>query len=135
MSSTRLVKQPSAHSFAFAYRSLQTSLRFPALSPSSHGAANVDDEILFGCSIMFHTCPGSRADGKAPSHFPFRVPCLKSERRRVCPRPKNRHRCPVYDSVLTRALLFVTFTPNCLALAMISMRFRAETEWEILLAC
>jgi hypothetical protein len=40
--------------------------------------------------------------------------------------------CPLYDSVLTRAWLFVTFTPNCFALAMISMRFRAETECEIL---
>jgi len=38
----------------------------------------------------------------------------------------------LYDSVLTRAWPFVTFTPNCFALAMISMRFRAETACEIL---
>jgi hypothetical protein len=40
----------------------------------------------------------------------------------------------LYDSVLTRAWPFVTLTPNCFALAMISMRFRADTEWEILRA-
>jgi len=38
----------------------------------------------------------------------------------------------VYDSVLTRALPFVTLTPSCLARATMSMRFRAETECEIL---
>lgn len=38
----------------------------------------------------------------------------------------------VYDSVLTRALPLVTLTPICFARAMISMRFRAETEWAIL---
>lgn len=42
------------------------------------------------------------------------------------------HHRYIYDSVLTRALLFVTLTPNCFALAMMSMRFLAETEWEIL---
>jgi len=38
----------------------------------------------------------------------------------------------LYDSVLTLALLFVTFTPSCFALVMMSMRLRAETECEIL---
>lgn len=37
-----------------------------------------------------------------------------------------------YDSVLTLALPFVTFTPNCFARPTISIRFLAETEWEIL---
>ena len=32
-----------------------------------------------------------------------------------------------YDSVVTRAFGFVTFTPNCRALEMISTRFREET--------
>ena len=35
-------------------------------------------------------------------------------------------------SVVTFALGFVTLTPNCFALAMISMRFLDETAWAIL---
>jgi hypothetical protein len=38
----------------------------------------------------------------------------------------------LYDSVLTLDLPLVTFTPSCFALVMMSMRFLAETEWEIL---
>lgn len=46
--------------------------------------------------------------------------------------PPKRKSAIVYDSVLTRALPLVTLTPSCFARAMMSMRFRAETEWEIL---
>lgn len=38
----------------------------------------------------------------------------------------------LYDSVVTFAFPFVTLTPNCLAFAKISTRFREETACEIL---
>ena len=37
-----------------------------------------------------------------------------------------------HDSVMTRPFGFVTFTPNCFALAMISTRFFDDTAWAIL---
>lgn len=37
-----------------------------------------------------------------------------------------------YTSVVTFALGFVTLTPSCFALAMMSMRFLDETLWAIL---
>jgi hypothetical protein len=39
---------------------------------------------------------------------------------------------PIYTSVVTFALAFVTLTPNCLARAMMSIRFREETALAIL---
>lgn len=39
----------------------------------------------------------------------------------------------LYTSVVTLALALVTLTPNCLARAMMSMRFRDETLLAILL--
>lgn len=39
---------------------------------------------------------------------------------------------PFYTSVVTFALALVTLTPNCLARAMMSIRFRDETLWAIL---
>ena len=39
----------------------------------------------------------------------------------------------LYDSVVTLALAFVTFTPSCFAFAIISTLFLDETECEILL--
>lgn len=40
---------------------------------------------------------------------------------------------PPYTSVVTFALAFVTLTPNCLARAIISIRFREETALAILM--
>jgi hypothetical protein len=48
--------------------------------------------------------------------------------------PKELERI-LYDSVLTLALPLVTLTPSCFALVTMSMRFLAETEWEILSQC
>ena len=46
--------------------------------------------------------------------------------------PQSENPQHIYDSVLTRALPLVTLTPICLARAMMSMRFRAETACAIL---
>jgi hypothetical protein len=70
--------------------------------------------------------PLMRGQSRRKSHIP--LPC-PSQRDAVYAPPRSPF---LYDSVLTRAWPFVTFTPNCLALAMISMRFRAETACEIL---
>jgi hypothetical protein len=70
----------------------------------------------------------ARGQSRRKSHIPLPFP---SQRDAVYALPRSPF---LYDSVLTRAWPFVTFTPNCFALAMISMRFRAETEWEILRA-
>lgn len=43
------------------------------------------------------------------------------------------HTFRAYASVVTLALAFVTLTPNCFALARISILFLDETAWEILL--
>lgn len=94
---------------------------------------------LFACSIVmsqYHpnrmdatlvrTCRKAGAELQKMNSLPLgsylieETPCM--------PRPVKPHIIVVYDSVLTRALPFVTFTPSCFARAMMSMRFRAETE-------
>lgn len=41
---------------------------------------------------------------------------------------------PIYDSVVTLAFAFVTFTPSCFAFATISTLFLDDTACEILVA-
>lgn len=73
---------------------------------------------------MFFWVVTQRLNDKTPSP----MQSVKAVPEPICFAPQK----PIYTSVVTFALAFVTLTPNCLARAMMSIRFREETALAIL---
>lgn len=126
-----------------SHRGTNPTRRRGSWSPFHHGT-----KVPFQ---PFHiTCPSSEnafeagwcvQSVRACCMCPLLFPAHRHEKQRpVFPRAIHRRiitpthfvKKPIYTSVVTLALEFVTLTPSCLARAMMSTRFLEETLWAIL---